>query len=250
MFPGADVRYTALTYCWGTSPFFRTTKSNLADLTSNFPWNNLAKNFQDAIIVTRWLGIRYLWIDALCIVQDDKGDWDRQSAKWGDIYANSYLTISATRSVAAGTGFLHHRAGSCKVSDAFESGFYVKRIPLHDFLGSLLNPYSRARDFTSFWLGMVLSRTFVVQACATFLYGGNLFWMSCKGQMWLWWKLQEQYNRQLTEIQLDSAHLSSWLCSWAHNTIEWFLMDRHSYTIFPEDLHFLGGSASGAFWYC
>jgi hypothetical protein len=57
---------------------------------SNFP-----KTFTNAIVVCRHLGIRFLWIDSLCIIQDDESDWKTQSERMGDIYANATLTISA-----------------------------------------------------------------------------------------------------------------------------------------------------------
>jgi hypothetical protein len=45
--------------------------------------------------VVRRLGVRYLWIDSLCIIQDDE-DWAREASYMYDVYSNSYLTISAT----------------------------------------------------------------------------------------------------------------------------------------------------------
>ncbi|KAI9732177.1 MAG: hypothetical protein M1834_004274 [Cirrosporium novae-zelandiae] len=52
-------------------------------------------NFRDAIIITRKLGLRYLWIDSLCIIQDSRSDWEQQSAVMGSIYHSSALTIAA-----------------------------------------------------------------------------------------------------------------------------------------------------------
>jgi hypothetical protein len=59
---------------------------------------SLPKTFQNAITVTRMLGIRYLWIDSLCIIQDDVKDWEEQSAITGGIYSQSYLIIAASAS--------------------------------------------------------------------------------------------------------------------------------------------------------
>ncbi|KAH7321963.1 heterokaryon incompatibility protein-domain-containing protein [Rhexocercosporidium sp. MPI-PUGE-AT-0058] len=74
----------------------QTTRSSLTAWTRGIPWQELPKTFQDAIIVTRELGVRYLWIDALCIVQDDTQDWEIESAKMASVYSNSYLTMAAT----------------------------------------------------------------------------------------------------------------------------------------------------------
>jgi hypothetical protein len=59
-------------------------------------FGEMSKSFKDAIVVTRTLGIRYLWIDSLCICQDDYKDWEKEAAKMGSVYSNSYLTISIT----------------------------------------------------------------------------------------------------------------------------------------------------------
>jgi hypothetical protein len=58
----------------------------------------LPQTFCDGIIFSLELGIEYLWIDALCIVQDDTKDWEIESAKVADIYQNYYLTLAATTS--------------------------------------------------------------------------------------------------------------------------------------------------------
>jgi Heterokaryon incompatibility protein (HET) len=50
---------------------------------------------QDAVTVTRNLGLRYLWIDALCIQQDDKKDWDKEALKMRDVYKGARVTIAA-----------------------------------------------------------------------------------------------------------------------------------------------------------
>lgn len=68
--------------------------------------NSLPKTFRDAIIVTRALNIRYLWIDALCIVQDESEDWQEQSAAMGGIHSNAHFTIAAHAAEDADDGFL------------------------------------------------------------------------------------------------------------------------------------------------
>lgn len=70
---------------------------------------SLPRNFQDAITVTRLLGIRYLWIDSLCIIQDDKTDWEKEGSKMDRVYKNAYVTIAATSAATANDGFLAYR---------------------------------------------------------------------------------------------------------------------------------------------
>jgi len=90
-------RYVALSHRWGSSAL-TTTLANLKSRKKRIIWAELPKIFQDAIAITRQLGLKYLWIDSLCILQDDIADWQRQSAQMASIYANSYVTIAATSS--------------------------------------------------------------------------------------------------------------------------------------------------------
>lgn len=58
-------------------------------------FSDLCRTFQDAIVVARELRIRYLWIDSLCIVEDDKDDWKKESAIMGDVYYKGFVTLFA-----------------------------------------------------------------------------------------------------------------------------------------------------------
>ncbi|KAF5601695.1 het-domain protein [Fusarium subglutinans] len=82
--------YAALSHCWGKSNLLRTTTATLASRTQGIKWSELSTTFQEAILVTRDLGLRYLWIDSLCIVQDDAADWQRASHENG-----RYLCLSS-----------------------------------------------------------------------------------------------------------------------------------------------------------
>ncbi|KAH7130786.1 heterokaryon incompatibility protein-domain-containing protein, partial [Dendryphion nanum] len=57
--------------------------------------NELPNTFQDAILVVKKLGLRYLWIDNLCIVQDNEADWKAHVTEMANIYANAFITIAA-----------------------------------------------------------------------------------------------------------------------------------------------------------
>lgn len=101
-------QYLALSYCWGTdqSTIATTTTANLADRFCGFNINSLPKTFQDAIHLTRKLGVKFLWIDALCIIQDNTSDWERESSTMCQVYRNAYLTLAATAS-SSGSGGLY-----------------------------------------------------------------------------------------------------------------------------------------------
>jgi Heterokaryon incompatibility protein (HET) len=90
-------KYIALSYCWGLSGRVVASMQNLEELLHHIEENRLPRTFRNAISITRKLRIRYLWIDALCTIQDCRLDWEEQSAKMGDIYGNAYLTLSASK---------------------------------------------------------------------------------------------------------------------------------------------------------
>jgi hypothetical protein len=106
----AQTSYIALSYCWGLPtilhPQFRTEKSNLSLRMREIPMLQLPKTIRDAVLVTRSLEQQFIWIDALCIIQDDKDDWERESVKMQDIYKYSYLTIVAAFSASSHDEFV------------------------------------------------------------------------------------------------------------------------------------------------
>lgn len=119
----SDTRYIALSYCWGDHhPVCKTTTSNLEDQMERIRWADLPSTFQDAVGFTRNLGIRYLWIDSRCIIQQEAGkfsqlakdDWTKESMTMFGVYKNSYATLAALCG-------LDSRAGLRKVSNRSEA---------------------------------------------------------------------------------------------------------------------------------
>ncbi|TVY44704.1 hypothetical protein LOCC1_G004620 [Lachnellula occidentalis] len=90
-----NTKYATLSHCWGTGQNLKLTKSNLHAFENTIPWNELCKTFQDAIFIASKLDIDYLWIDSLCIIQDDGEDWRKESVLMSQVYGNSYLNIAA-----------------------------------------------------------------------------------------------------------------------------------------------------------
>lgn len=76
---------------------------------SGFQPEQAPATFYDAIRVTRMLGVQYLWIDSLCIIQNDARDWQIESSRMGDVYRNAYLTIAACCASSDSEGFLRPR---------------------------------------------------------------------------------------------------------------------------------------------
>lgn len=87
--------YFTLSHCWGRSAHLCLTKANREKLMNSFDSSILPKTFQDALTITWTLGQRYIWIDSLCIVQDDSADWAEQVDTMADIYQNATVNIAA-----------------------------------------------------------------------------------------------------------------------------------------------------------
>lgn len=102
-------RYTTLSHCWGSGMPLRLLTNNIDEFQTGISPSQLCKTFNDAIIVTRKLGIRYLWIDSLCIIQDSPQDWQEQSATMAQVYTNSYCNIAATHAADGSFGCFTER---------------------------------------------------------------------------------------------------------------------------------------------
>jgi hypothetical protein len=81
----------------------KTTRGNVKQHMSNIDWKELNQIFKDAIAITKRIGCQWIWIDCLCIIQDDELDWKEESSKMADVYSNSFLNVAATFS-ATSTG--------------------------------------------------------------------------------------------------------------------------------------------------
>ncbi|KAF2650016.1 HET-domain-containing protein, partial [Lophiostoma macrostomum CBS 122681] len=99
-------RYIALSHRWGGSQHFTTTRFNVHNHKRGIRFADLPKTFQDSIVVARSLDIRYLWIDALCIIQDDENEWHGEALLMGNIYRNAECTIAVHDAPDDSAGFL------------------------------------------------------------------------------------------------------------------------------------------------
>jgi len=132
---GDTAPYMTLSHCWGSKPAIRTTKATLQSHLTQLPMASLPNTFRDAVTITRALGIRYLWIDSLCIIQDAVNDWEMESAVMGQIYAHSYLTIAASASKDSSGGcFLPrprdtHTRIKCSLDDGSTGHVFLRPNP-------------------------------------------------------------------------------------------------------------------------
>ncbi|KAF1976702.1 HET-domain-containing protein, partial [Bimuria novae-zelandiae CBS 107.79] len=95
---GLSGPYICLSHCWGGGGggllllfFFL-----FFFFFNNIPWVSLPLLFRDTIEICRTLGVQYIWIDKLCIIQHDKNDWASEGSRMAQIFEGSFLTIGAT----------------------------------------------------------------------------------------------------------------------------------------------------------
>lgn len=126
---GQPGSWAALSYCWGGhSTFELNKKTSDSFFGGKIPFHRFPKTLRDAITITRALGLQFLWIDALSILQDSKEDWAAEAERMKDIYGGATITIAATNSTSADYGIFKTRKispGACilkwRSSDQMES---------------------------------------------------------------------------------------------------------------------------------
>lgn len=134
---GVSGRYVALSYSWGAGLPLRLTRSSLASFMSGIPWADIPKTLQDAMTITHKLGLRYLWVDSLTIIQDDEDDWHTEAAKMAIVYGNAHVTIAATHSQDLDAGIFAPRDVPTR---------YYRVWPLPEQLTTKPSPVEELRD--------------------------------------------------------------------------------------------------------
>ena len=176
---GSLIEYLTLSYCWGKSRTLRLTLPNYNSFTHRIPMKDLPNTLRDAIIITRKLGYRYIWIDSLCIIQDSPADWQREAVTMGRVYSQSVCTIAALWAPHSDAGCFTQRdplaTQPCDLCEC--SGGNVYAVPTE----SLVRPDSECK-VDGIREGMpLLSRAWVMQErllSRRILYYGpkGLFW--------------------------------------------------------------------------
>jgi hypothetical protein len=144
------IEYVTLSHCWGKASILRLVKENMDGLRQSIDFDDLPLTFQHAVITSRRLGFRYIWIDSLCIIQDSKSDWEQESAIMGDIYRGGVCNISAMAAVNS------------------NAGFFVARNPLAYMpcrLGKMgkIDPVAKSKPAPSNMAGRLSTRGWVMQ---------------------------------------------------------------------------------------
>lgn len=103
-------RYVALSYCWGAkeeaAKQLKTTRDTINQHLSHIDIDKLPQTVADAVQVCRDLQIRYLWVDALCIIQGDEDDWSEESFNMSKVYSHNFITLCILQANACTSGFL------------------------------------------------------------------------------------------------------------------------------------------------
>lgn len=174
--------FIALSHCWGESqrdrlgcvviPLYCTTRSNFDHREAGFSATDLPQTFLDAIKVARGLGVQYLWIDSLCIIQGDDEEWRQESRTMQDVYTSAYCTIAATSALDSNSGFLRRYTSS--------EYLYVR----DGLLGRKIFVCTNAADFDIEVDDAQLNkRAWVMQerflSCRTIHFGANQMYWEC-----------------------------------------------------------------------
>lgn len=108
-----DAKYVALSHCWGSQdkwPRCLTTNENYESQLRHIPWDNLPQTFRDTAVFARKLGLEYVWIDSMCIIQQDEKDWQRESTQMYSVYSNAYVTFAALHAHDSHQGLFSQRS--------------------------------------------------------------------------------------------------------------------------------------------
>lgn len=103
---GLAAEYIALSHCWGGYIATTLTSETSSQYQHALPQAELPANFRDSITIARQLGIHYLWIDSLCILQDSAQDWEKESQMMARVYGDATLTLSAIAASGSSIGLL------------------------------------------------------------------------------------------------------------------------------------------------
>ena len=102
-------RYLALSHCWGGIAPVVLTSNNIDSLKAGIKLPELPKTFQHAVALARFVRVRYLWIDSLCILQDSGTDWEFEATTMKDVYKHAFFTIAAAGAATSEDGLYFDR---------------------------------------------------------------------------------------------------------------------------------------------
>ncbi|KAK5122534.1 hypothetical protein LTR85_003797 [Meristemomyces frigidus] len=144
--PSREVgRYACLSHCWGGHQPCTLTSATLPVYSQGIPASELPQTYKDAIAICRLLGLRYIWVDSLCILQNDKDDWLRESPKMVDYYGNCHVCIAATNVSGPNAGLkIRDRPAGIRVDGIGAEGHRYQLLAYPSDLIGTVSHFSRA----------------------------------------------------------------------------------------------------------
>lgn len=192
----ASSDYITLSHCWGGFLPVRLLQSNYDSFRKDIEIQNLPKTFRDAITLTQACGIKYIWIDALCIIQDSKTDWLNESLLMASVYSFAYLNIAAT-SAQDGHGGLFRQRNKWKLATCNVSAMW-NTFPVGDYICLDSTTWERHVE-----LAPLNKRAWVFQerllAPRTVHFAQDQVWWECRGT-----RANESYFHGVPDYVLDT----------------------------------------------
>ena len=109
-----QTKYITLSHRWTQGCTAKLLKSNVQDLKQKLDYLVLPQVFRDTMFMAKRIGIFYVWIDALCIIQDDEDDWQKEASQMGTVYQNAYCNFGATAAATVKAPVESRRSGLFK----------------------------------------------------------------------------------------------------------------------------------------
>jgi hypothetical protein len=172
-----SVRYAAVSHCWGKQKFFITTDANVARMQQLIPFESLTKSFQECIIATRRLGLEYVWIDSLCIIQGSKSDWENESARMGSVYACCTVNLVAADAHDGTVGCFFDRDPTCGISVRYDKHKPDRKTLMCDLEDDLPGLYRMDKCETS-QRGWCFQETFL--SPRSIYFAKRQIWFECR----------------------------------------------------------------------
>ncbi|KAI2471035.1 HET-domain-containing protein [Annulohypoxylon bovei var. microspora] len=244
-------RYAAISYCWGSPEQaklqLKTERSSLLSRLSSIEEHKMTRVLRDAVETCRALSIPYLWINTLCIIQDDPQDWEQESTSMGKIYTNAYLTICALSSDSCNESFLTRKPSQIEIPFFSKvkpeiHGSYNLRVKLPPiYADSTGEDHSSSKWEKRAW-------TFQEEATSVRImaFGSSYVHFITP------WKRQTQgeqavddlYSFRTNELLRHRGHIDDYYSLWYSSVVPDILLnDEYAAGLWKRDLH------RGLFWY-
>lgn len=169
--------YAIVSYCWGGEQHKRLTKADKDSFEQGFSYLDIPQTLQDAITVTRSLALDYIWIDTMCIIQDDPSDVENEPRRMSEYYSGSTVTICAASASKCSEGFLKVNSDSDFLAGPFQiplrtqPGKYLSSVQL--FVPAPMPVQPTAKRAWTFQESMLSRRLLIIHIETTLLVVRN-----------------------------------------------------------------------------